>query len=285
MRIPPIVMLAAAALAGCRPVEPRSSAARVDPAAVVVVRDTQVYQDGVAVVTATDTLPDGGRTAEPREHNDCRYVGTRRQPRQGEPGFGERYDEQAMEDGVPFRCVLRPGGPEVRLVVSGIQGIPMGVDVHSPPDAPRRMQQLLVDNDQGAYEGSRLLIGEDLNGDGWMDLRVFTYSGTGGQMSDVFRYVPSARRFVPDTALPGMNVRRLPGRPACVGISTKTSAWSHTGADYCWTGGTWVKVGAFAQEPAPGHRLIRTFQERRGGELRVVRVDTVGIEEPWPSSD
>lgn len=274
---PMVVWMAACALPGCRPAEPvrDSSDARADLATVVVDRDTQVIaSDGTVAITGN--TGDGAPEPEP---NDCRYVGSRPQPRYEEP---QPYDPAVMERGVPFRCRLRPDGPEVKLVVSGRGPVPEFVDVHSPWDAPRAVQRLVLDNSESANEGSGLLIGEDLNGDGWMDLRVFTYSGTAGQMSDVFRYEPSAQRFVPDTALPGMNVYRLPGRPACVGTSHKTSAWSVVGGDYCWRDGTWVKVRAYAQEPKPDGRLIRTFQERRGGELRVVRVDTVTIGEPWP---
>lgn len=275
---PMMVWMAAGALPGCRPAEPvrDPSDARADPAIVVVDRDTQVIGAG-GTVTITENTEDD---APPPEPNDCRYVGSRPQPRYAQP---QPYDPAAMESGVPFRCRLRPDGPQVKLVVRSRYGsVPELVDVHSPPDAPRALQQLVLDNSESANEGSGLLIGEDLNGDGWMDLRVFTYSGTAGQMMDVFRYVPSTQRFVPDTALPGMNVYRLPGRPGCVGTSHKTSAWSVTGGDYCWRDGTWVKTNAYTQEPKPDGRLIRTFQELRGGRMQVVRVDTVTIGEPWP---
>jgi hypothetical protein len=275
--VPMMVWMAAGALPGCRPAEPARAESEiqvpVEPAAVVVDRDTQTIDSSGMIVTVTENTPED-TAARPEEHNDCRYVGSRRQARYGEPGFGERYDPAVMKSGVPFRCRLRPDGPEVKLVLSGEVSIPEFVDVHSPADAPRPMQRLVLDNSEGAYEGSELLVGEDLNGDGWMDLYVFTYSGSAGQMSDVFRYEPSARRFVPDTALPGMNVRRLPGRPRCVGVSHKTSAWDHTGGEYCWQRGTWVKVRAYTQDGLRDGRLVRTEEALRGGRMVVVSVDT-----------
>jgi hypothetical protein len=280
MRIPGVrilmTVLMAAALPGCRPAERAvvSSAAREDPANVLVTRDTQVFHSGTTV-TVTENQPE-----PPREHNDCRYVGVVPQARSGDPLYGERYDPVVMEAGVPFRCRLRADGPEVKLVVSGYGSVPELVDVHSPPDAPRPLQQLVLDNSESAWQGSELLIGEDLNRDGWMDLRVFTYSGTAGQMSDVFRYEPAARRFVPDTALPGMNVRRLPGERPCVGISTKAGAWDYSTAEYCWSGGTWVEMRSFSQQSLRGERVVRTQSERRGGRMQVVRLDTLPADAP-----
>ena len=276
--IPLVMWMAAAALPGCRREEraPSQTAASAVPSARPA--------DSVAATTAaaTDTPQAASTGPDPLERpNDCRYIGTRPRPRYGDPGFGQPYDRGVMKAGVPFRCRLRPEGPEVKLVVSGEDGIPMGVDVHSPPDAPRRMQQLLLDNSEGAYEGSGLLVGEDLNGDGWMDLRVNTYSGTGGQMFDVFRYEPAERRFVADTMLVGaMNVRRLPER-GCIGTSSKTSAWDNTAADFCWSGGAWVMTRTYSQEQIGGGRIVRTERERRGGKMQVVRVDTLPTDAPY----
>lgn len=263
-----VVWMAAAALTGCRGAEPSraTSAARADTVPTTT-------------ATTTDTLGDVPATQPEPEPNDCRYVGSRRYPRSGEPGYGEHYDSAAMAAGVPFRCRLRPEGPEARLVVGGASSIPMGFHVFLPADAARPVQSLPLDNDQPAIEGSDLLMGEDLNGDGWMDLNVYTFSGTGGQMSDVFRFDPAAQRFVPDTVLPGMNVRRLPER-GCVGTSHKMSAWSFTSADYCWRNGSWVQTSTYEQEPFGDMQVIRTLRERHGGRLQLVRVDTVPYDEP-----
>jgi len=287
MRIHHVLLLVAAALAGCRPggradVTSHSGSDTVIPVVPAFANTQAVRMDssGVATVTTyTDSI--SGASGEPPEPepNDCRYVGERPRPRYGEPGFGQPYDAAAMEAGVPFRCRLRPQGPEARVVVGGTEGRPMGFEVFLPADAGRPVQALPLDNDERSYEGSDLLIGEDLNGDGWMDLRVFTYYGTAGQMSDVFRFDPAAQRFVPDTALPGMNVLRLPRR-GCVGTSTKTSAWDHSGADYCWSGGTWVPTRSYSQEQTGDGRVIRTERERRDGRMHVVRVDTLPRDTP-----
>lgn len=288
MRVPGVwlsLVVLVAALPGCRPAErARTASGAGDPAAVRVVADTMRYVTGDPVATTTtvvtDTLGDWRPPAP--EPNDCRYAGTRPRPATGDPERGEPYDSVAMMAGVPFRCRLRPEGPEVRLVVGGASSIPMGVHVYLPPDAGRPVQTLALDNDQPALEGSDLLVGEDLNGDGWMDLRVFTFSGTGGQMSDVFRFEPASRRFVPDSVLPKGNVLRL-AEPGCVGTGHKMNASDHTSADYCWRDGAWVRVRTFAQKGIGQDRVIRTEHRLRGGRLRPFRFDTVPWETPpWP---
>jgi hypothetical protein len=261
-----VMWMAAAALAGCSPAGRVASESTADTVATTT-------------TTITDTVGDVPVAQPEPEPNDCRYIGSRRYPRQGEPGHGEPYDSVAMANGVPFRCRLRPEGPEARLVVGGASSIPMGFHVYLPADAAEPVQTLPLDNDQPAIEGSGLLVGEDLNGDGWMDLNVYTFSGTGGQMSDVFRFDPAARRFVADTVLPGTNVRRLPEH-GCVRTSDKMGAWSVTSADYCWRSGSWVLTSTYAQEPFRDLQVIRTLSERHGGRMQLVRVDTVLYEEP-----
>ncbi|HEU4881696.1 MAG TPA: hypothetical protein VFT45_05610 [Longimicrobium sp.] len=256
---------------------------RTPPPPVIATTDsaipaTALFTPNTRVAARTDT---GQAPAEELDSpKDCRFTDGRPRPTVNDPGYGERYDSMVMARGIPFRCRLRPGGPEVRLVLRGESSVPTTVQVFSPPGTSRPLQTLTVDTDQSAYEGNELLVGEDLNGDGWMDLRVNTWYGSAGQMSDVFRFDPSARRFVPDTALPGANVHRLAGRP-CVGTSTKSGAWDYSTAEYCWSGGTWVQTRTFRQELLPvgpdiaNARVIRTLGERRGGRMQVVRLDTV----------
>ena len=205
----------------------------------------------------------------PGQPDDCHYVGPRRQVRYAAP-----FDTTVMRSGIPFRCRLRARGPEVRVVLGGEGSVPLGFHVYSPPDAARPAQTFALDNSEGAYEGADLLAGEDLNGDGWMDLRVKTYSGSGGVMYDVFRYSPAADGFVQDSVLSGAtNVRRIAGRP-CAGTSTKTSADDVTEYDHCWSGGAWVLTRVEAHARIPGG-LTHTIRERRGGRLQVVSVDTI----------
>lgn len=206
----------------------------------------------------------------PGQPDDCHYVGPRRQVR-----YAARYDSTVMRNGIPFRCRLRARGPEVRVVLGGEGSVPLGFHVYSPAEAARPAQVFALDNSEGAYEGGDLLTGEDLNGDGWMDLRVRTYSGSGGVMYDVFRYSPRAGGFVRDSVLSGAtNVRRIAGRP-CIGSSTKTSADDITSYDYCWSGGAWVLTRVEAHARLGRDRLTHTIRERRGGGLSVISVDTI----------
>ncbi|HYR09270.1 MAG TPA: hypothetical protein VEQ60_15910 [Longimicrobium sp.] len=273
-----------AAFAGCGRDERAPS-----PPPVVATGDFTITSPApVTPDTTAATRADTGQAAAERWHNprDCRFTDGRPRPDVNDPGYGERYDSAVMARGVPFRCRLRPDGPEVRLVLRGEWSIPTTLEVFSPPGASRPLQTLTVDHDQSAYEGNELLVGEDLNGDGWMDLRVNTWYGSAGQMSEVFRFDPSSRRFVPDTALPGMNVHRLPGQRPCVGTSTKSGAWDYSTAEYCWSGGTWVQMRSFRQEllgagpDSHNRRVIRTLGERRGGRMQVVRLDTVPEDAP-----
>ncbi|HEX6373520.1 MAG TPA: hypothetical protein VF006_31635 [Longimicrobium sp.] len=273
--------------AGCGRVErdpatPPVSAREVVPttdsvvAHVLVTSDTmRVTTDSTGVVTVVAETDTSQASAEPwAEPSDCRYADARPRVRRDDPRYGQRYDSAAIARGVTYRCRLRPGGPEARLVVLGEWSIPMAVKVFSPADEDSALQMLTLDNDQGAYEGYELLVGEDLNGDGWMDLRVHTFSGSGGQVSDVFRFDPSSRRFVADTVLPGGNVHRIAGRP-CASSSWKTSAWDSTYQEWCWSGGRWLLTRDYVQEGVRNGRVVRTLRERRGGRMQLVRHDTV----------
>jgi hypothetical protein len=97
-------------------------------------------------------------------------------------------------------------------------------------------------------------------------------------MFDVFRYDPRQRRFVQDSALIGAgNVRPLPGRPGCIGISWRTSAWDDTSSHRCLVRGAWTVVreeehrSLRDREPI---RVVDVVRELRGGRMTVVHVDT-----------
>lgn len=262
--------LLAAALAACDRAPPPRAA----------MPDLRAMQESVTAAERLARLDEGRQlivmdsAAEYREPperpDDCHYAGPRRQVRYAAP-----YDSTVMRGGIPFRCRLRARGPEVRVVLGGEGSIPLGIQVYSPAEAARPAQTFALDNSEGAYEGGDLLTGEDLNGDGWMDLRVRTYSGSGGVMYDVFRYSPPARGFVRDTVLSGAtNVRRIAGRP-CAGWSSKTSADDVTDYDLCWSGGAWVLTREDGHERAGRGELIHTIRERRGDRMQVVSVDTI----------
>ena len=261
-RVVTLSCLAAAAFAGCGPRAPVDEEATVIPGTDTVV---------AAAIVATDTA-DAPRAWTPPP-NDCRYTDARPRPAHDDPEHWQPYDSAAMAQGVEYRCALRPAGPQVRLVVRGEWGIPLAVDVHSPPGAARPLQRLELDNDQRALKGTDLVVGEDLNGDGWTDVRMRTFSGTGGVWYDVYLYAPPQRAFVRDTVLSRQsNVRRLAG-PPCVETSQRMgSHWS--GAAYCWNDGRWILTRTVVREPGEDGRVVRTRSELRGDTLQVVRVDT-----------
>jgi hypothetical protein len=256
----------AATFAGCGPREPM-----VDQAVVIPGTDTVV---ATAAATTDTAAPRRPWTPPP---DDCRYTDARPRPKEGEPGYWEPYDSVALARGVEYRCSLRPSGPEVRLVVRGEWTVPMVVDVHSPPEAARPLQRLELDNEERAREGSDLVEGEDLNGDGWTDLRVRTFSGQGGVMYDVFLYAPVQRAFVRDTVLSrGGNVRRLAGQP-CAQTSWKMGLGHWSLGTECWKDGRWILTQTVEQEPddGPHRRWFRTHRGLRGDSLQIIRIDTL----------
>jgi hypothetical protein len=268
MRLARVVTLSLLATACARggPREPAADEALVIPGTDTVFSATTAPTDPVDVPRAWTPPP-----------NDCRYTDARPRPNQGDPEYWQPYDSVAMARGVEYRCTLRPQGPEVRLVVRGEWRVPMAVDVYSPPRAARPLQRLEVDNDERAREGSDLVEGQDLNGDGWTDLLVRTFSGSGGVWHDVFLYAPARRAFVRDSVLSRQaNVRRVADRP-CVqtGHRMGLGHWS-SGTD-CWKDGRWILTRTVTQEPddGPATRWFRTHRELRGDSLQVVRVDTL----------
>jgi hypothetical protein len=264
---PLAALLAAATLAGCRRGAPAPGTASAPPAAwdsVAVMADT------TKVAATTDTVQ--GRPGAPPP-DDCRYADRRPLP-QSVPE-GTMYDSAALANGVTYRCRLRPDGPEVRLVVLGEWSIPMAVDVYSPADASTPLQRLFLESVERRYEGTRLVMGEDLNGDGWTDLLALTSSGSGGGIYDVFLYSASLRRFEKDTVLSnGTDVNRRAGRP-CVGTGGRMGVGNWTSAERCWSGGRWVLVRTVDQDGNGTGVFVRTTRERRDGRMQVIRVDTL----------
>jgi hypothetical protein len=285
-----LVISAAVTLAAgaCR-AEPRTSvpAGEASGGGSVAVPVVRPSVDTVTTATITDTLSgsESDTIADRRGPRDrCRYADARRQARSGDANHGAPYDTAAMSRGVTVRCALRQGGPEVRLVVQGAYGIPMAVDVYAPATAARPTQRLFMEeNDQRAYEGSGLVEGEDLDRDGWTDLKVETWSGSGGIFYDVFMYEPARRRFAKDSVLSGGGgVFRLEGAGTCVGTSHRSGVGNWVRDDYCWRGGRWVHVVQRQQERvgdlSSSTRYVLTVREPRGGRLVTVRVDTSDVD-------
>jgi hypothetical protein len=190
-----------------------------------------------------------------------------------------------MEDirrGVTFRCMLRAGHP-VRVTLQGASNnYPDDIRIYDPADAAvaRESFGITIEAEQ-PYRGATMVEGEDLNGDGWTDLRVMTNYGTGGRLFDVFRYAPLKRRFVQDSVLSGLgNIRRLVGRP-CARMGGKTGGGEWSASDRCWRSGRWVLVGSWEQTSlgsGPDAGFLRTERRPRGGRMVVVRADTLSDE-------
>lgn len=268
-----LAVVIAAGLMACREdgprVPPQASAAHAPVPAV----DT--------VVRTTPSATDGERRVDWRQPGDrCRYADTRPQRAENEPGYGTRYDAAALARGVTLRCALRAGGPELRLVIHGDDAIPTDADVYLPAGAGRPLQRLHVrDNDQGAYEGSSLAEGFDLNRDGWTDLKVQTWSGSAGVSYELFTYDPARQRFVQDSVLPGgggLDVIADRSEP-CVSSFYADGAAAFNEREYCWRRGHWALVREREQDyfgDGSGRRFVLTVREPRAGRMVTVRVDT-----------
>jgi hypothetical protein len=271
-------LLAVATLlaAACGPdPRPAASAASLQTAAAATSTTDTVRPDTTTSATASSNRDDEGvGKLEPREADDvCRFTDER--SLHGRWHYGERYDPAAMQRGVTLRCPLRRNGPEVRLVVRGESAVPTAVAVYSPADASAPLQTLAFENDEGAYEGSPLVVGRDLDGDGWTDLSVMTWYGSGGAMYEIFRYDPRRRRFARDDEMAGVgNVRPLEGRPGCVRTSWASGAFEGTSTESCRVNGVWTDVKTEETVSLSNGFGVHTVRELRGGKLVVVRVDT-----------
>jgi len=227
---------------------------------------------------AVDTAP---RWLEPRRPGDrCRRAsGEDDRPHPSSPSGGVAHED--LSHGVAFDCTLREGHL-MRLVLEGDDyGWPAAVLVYDPPGAAVPADTLKMEEAEPPYAGATLLEGEDLNGDGWTDVRVMTFHGSGGRMFDVFRYVPSRHRFEKDTVLSGEgNVRRV-GTTPCARISWSMGVGNWSWMDRCWRDGRWVVTRAEhrTQDYALSTRDVMVFvhekTELRGGRMRVVSSDTV----------
>jgi hypothetical protein len=182
-----------------------------------------------------------------------------------------------------FLCTLRRGGPTARVVFAGDHGNwPEGVRIHVPPASARPSQVLSMEDAQGAPPlGSDFVLGQDLDRDGWMDLKVMSIWGVKNRGYDVYMYRPVRGRFVRDTVLSGQGlIDPIAGRP-CV-----TTYWSWGGADFdssqfCWVRGRWSRVVSVSErlDARRSNRgsifMIRETRDYRGAGRARVRVDTI----------
>ena len=270
----PALAIAVVAVGGCgRGAEP--------PARTVAASPPASPAAAPAAVAAPDTVL---RWREPREPYDrCRRAdGSDQRPPMENPEGSVGHED--LSHGLAFLCTLRDGHP-ARLVLQGdASGIPTTVLIYDPPAAAAPSDTLSIGDEPGdaepPYAGGTILEGEDLNGDGWADVRVMTYFGSGGRMFDVFRYDPRRGRFEKDTVLNGRgNFRHVAGT-SCARSSWKTSAADHSWMEWCWRGGRWVPTQAeswdrsFALSTREVTVTIHERQAYRGGRMRVVSADT-----------
>ncbi|HEX6750932.1 MAG TPA: hypothetical protein VF092_26830 [Longimicrobium sp.] len=183
-----------------------------------------------------------------------------------------------------FLCALRDGHPARLVLQADTYGIPARVLVHDPPTAVSASDTLSIGEEPGEaeppYAGGTILEGEDLNGDGWTDVRVMTFFGSGGRMFDVFRYDPRRGRFEKDTVLSeGGNIRHVAGT-SCTRSSWKMGAGTHSYMEWCWRGGRWVPTQGESWEYSSALSSrdvsvsIHQRHEYRGGRMRLVSADT-----------
>ncbi|MFL5383613.1 MAG: XAC2610-related protein [Longimicrobiaceae bacterium] len=234
-----------------------------------------------AAPPSAKALPNDSMVPVARDSADrCRWEEPVPMAHTSEDDLPRKWDEGSMERGVPLRCVLRDGGPEVRVVVGGIESIPMGVQVYFPADARTKVQTLALDNDERASEWSDLAVGEDLNDDGWTDLRVQTWSGSGGVVHDLFMWNPQRSRFEQDSVFPrGTEITPLERR-GCAGTAHRNGAFESTGAEYCWSGGRWHLERRWKADKRAERFHVRTTEEMRDGRVLRMRIDTV-----WQTAD
>ena len=185
-----------------------------------------------------------------------------------------------LSRGIAFHCDLRRGHPARMFIEYDRYGWATLLLVRDLPSSSAPDTVLLTEETERPYAGASILEGEDLDGDGWTDLRVMTFHGSGGRMFDVFRYDPARRRFARDTVLSGRGNIEAVGDPPCARTSWAMGAGTWDMVVLCLRGGRWVPVRGESVDdvPALGTRHSRVsvheYTERRGGRMRVIRSDT-----------
>lgn len=195
------------------------------------------------------------------------------------------YPEPSLPYGAEYRCRLRTAGPQVRLFLDTDEGLPTAVRVYPAGPARGPLQVLPLDANSRPRGGGDPLDARDWNGDGWLDLAVLTDGGSAGSIYTVLTWRPREGRFVADTAVATLaNPERVRGRPCIRWFwAAGMAGQAHTAGTTCWTGRRWVHerveesdvLSATRVGSSWDIRFVRTLSVRRGGRMRVVRVDTV----------
>jgi hypothetical protein len=277
--VPPLLLAAAAAVlirAGLGQVSRAP-----EPAALAQAR-------AAATATLVATQPASHVSQPPRAPSP--YIGPdareerceRRMPGDPPPPNPDPAHED-LRAGATFLCRLHGDARPARVVMRLPQGeLTASIWVHAPADAPA-VQALSLELDHPPYaDGGEFLRGEDLNGDGWMELLVMRSGGSIGTLYAVYTYDPERRRFAMDSVFDmGANVERIPGT-RCARSFGAGGYESYAAADYCWTDGRWVLTRQDSQDrdprqPRESGIFLREVRELRGGQMQVVRVDAIRI--------
>ena len=214
---------------------------------------------------------------EPRQAWDRCHRQGHPEPKEYVSGDGSLGRTDLAHD-LPILCALRPER-ELRLTpVLDRDGFPTAILVHEPASAAEARDTLrLSDPTDIPYQGAAWIEGEDLNGDGWTDVKVMTFYGSGGHMYDVFLYAPARQRFERDTVFSGRgNVHRV-GETACVTESWHMGVAIDSRVERCWHGGRWVNARAERNTVVDrgGHPVpLHEKEVWRDGRWQVVRSDT-----------
>jgi hypothetical protein len=190
-----------------------------------------------------------------------------------------------LERGVAVICPLRSGGPAARVVVRGHGGIPSWADVYLPATADTPVQRLELEISHAReYYGGAWVEGEDLNGDGWTDLKV---QGTPGpdfnsySQYSVFVYDPGPGRFVRAEGPSGKAEAWRDAGQACAHTSRGPSGvWIFE--EWCWRGGRFVLRKRRIERPVRTehdtvHVQLDSIYVPRNGRLELVEIDTVRV--------
>ena len=179
-----------------------------------------------------------------------------------------------------YRCVLRPGMAPLRLVLVGdpVENLIARVEIHRAGGV-RPMQVLRDVQGEPPPRGTSSLVAEDLDGDGYLDLRVLrSWGATGNTSYAVWRWAPAVGRFRLDPTLTGLSSpQRVPGRRCVRGRANggQAGAIYHT-EELCLAGGRWVVVRSEAQAWLEARdRFVRTTRVRRPSGAMRTRTDTL----------
>jgi hypothetical protein len=179
-----------------------------------------------------------------------------------------------------YRCTLHAGGPTIGvvLIADSAENTISRIELRHESDTVP-FQTLTEGETESPYRGADFFTTRDLDNDGFSDLLLLSeWGATGNAFYHVWRWNPSAQRFVFDSTLSAMSrPTPLRGR-ACV--STRANG-GRAGMIYdadtlCLEQGRWIRVAAESQQYDDRLKaFVRVVRTRRGDSLVLTRVDTV----------